>query len=98
MATVTADTPLSTSVSDSDDALVDVVEPGVEIQKTPDLQQIRAGSDVTFTITVTNNGDQDLVDLTVTDLQAPACDAPVAALARLTCLPTNPAPQLCLVK
>ncbi|MCP4304893.1 MAG: DUF11 domain-containing protein, partial [bacterium] len=81
VASVTADTPLGTQVSDSDDALVDVVAPGVEIQKTPDTQQIHNGDDVTFTITVTNNGDQDLVDLTVTDALTPACDTTIAALA-----------------
>ena len=81
VATVTADTPLGTQVSDSDDALVDVVGPGVQIEKTPDSQQVHSGDDVTFTITVTNNGDQDLVDLTVTDVLTPACDTTIAALA-----------------
>ncbi|MDJ0665410.1 MAG: SdrD B-like domain-containing protein [Acidimicrobiia bacterium] len=81
VASVTADTPLGTQVSDSDDALVDVVAPGVQIEKTPDSQQIHSGDDVTFTITVTNNGDQDLVDLTVTDALTPACDTTIAALA-----------------
>ena len=81
VATATADTPIGTQVSDSDDAQVVVVTPGVEIQKTPDTQQIHSGDDVTFTITVTNTGDQDLVDLAVTDAQTPACDATIATLA-----------------
>ena len=81
VATATADTPIGTQVSDSDDALVEVVTPGVEIQKTPDTQQIHSGDDVTFTITVTNTGDQDLVDLVVTDALTPACDTTIAALA-----------------
>ena len=81
VALVTADTPIGTQVSDSDDALVDVVAPGVQIEKTPDTQQVHSGDDVTFTITVTNNGDQDLVDLTVTDVLTPACDTIIAALA-----------------
>ncbi|MFW2381176.1 MAG: DUF7507 domain-containing protein, partial [Acidimicrobiales bacterium] len=55
--------------------------PGVDIQKTPDLQQLHVGETATFTITVTNNGDQDLADLTVSDPQAPSCDTTIAALA-----------------
>jgi len=81
VATATADTPVGTQVSDSDDALVALVTPGVEIYKTPDVQQIHSGDDVTFNITVTNTGDQDLVNLTVTDPATSACDGTIAALA-----------------
>ena len=81
VADVTADNPLGTPVTDSDDALVDVVTPGVEIQKTPDLQTIYSGDDAVFTITVINTGDQDLVDLAVTDALAPACNSTIEVTA-----------------
>ena len=44
-------------VEDSDDAAVDVINPAITIEKTPDSQQARAGDTVTFTITVDNTGD-----------------------------------------
>ncbi len=75
VASVTADTPLGDTVTASDDALVDVVNPGVDIQKTPDLQQVVTGGDAVFTITVRNTGDQDLTGLVVSDPNAPACDS-----------------------
>lgn len=74
-ATVTADHPLGgPQLSQSDDGAVDVVEPGVDLQKTPDTQQVVTGQDATFTIAVTNTGDQDLIDLVVSDPVAPGCD------------------------
>ena len=42
---------------DSDAADVDVIVPAVDIEKTPDTQQVVSGADATFTITVTNTGD-----------------------------------------
>ncbi len=69
------------TVSDSDTADVTVVEPGIEIQKTPDLQQARAGDTVDFTITVTNTGGVALNNVTVTDATAPACDSIIGDLA-----------------
>ncbi len=74
VATVDATDPLGDPVSDSDDAAVDVVSPGIDIQKTPDNQTILTGDLAMFTITVTNNGDQDIVDATVSDPLAPDCD------------------------
>ena len=71
IATVTADNPLGGTITVSDDAEVDVVSPGVEIQKTPDLQQVVTGGDATFTITVTNTGDQDLTGVIVADTRTP---------------------------
>ena len=50
-------------VEDSDDAAVDVINPAIEIDKTPDSQQARSGDTVTFTITVENTGDVDLTDV-----------------------------------
>ena len=69
------------TVTDTDTADVDVVAPAINIEKTPDLQQILSGDDVTFTITVTNTGDIDLANVAVTDAAVPACDSNVGALA-----------------
>ena len=74
IATVTADNPLGGTITVSDDAEVDVVSPGVEIQKTPDLQQVVTGDDANFLISVTNTGDQDLIGVIVSDPRAPTCD------------------------
>ena len=78
IASVTADHPAGGSVSDSDTADVDVIAPAIDIQKTPDLQQILSGDDATFTITVTNTGDVTLsnLDLTDTDFPIPANQVP----------------------
>ena len=73
-ATVDASDPLGGSVTDDDDAVVDVVNPGIDIQKTPDTQTILTGDVATFTITVTNEGDQDIADATIADPAAPNCD------------------------
>ncbi len=74
VATVEATDPLGDTVTDSDDAVVDVVNPGIDIEKTPDNQTILSGEVATFTITITNNGDQDIVDAIVTDPLALNCD------------------------
>ncbi len=73
-ATVDASDPLGGSLTDDDDAAVDVVNPGVDIQKTPDAQTVLSGDVATFTITVTNDGDQDITDATVSDPAVPNCD------------------------
>ncbi len=81
VATYTAANPLGgPDLTGSDDAEVDVVEPGVAISKTPDLQQVLVGDAATFTITITNDGDQDLVDVTITDPATPDCDAFFASI------------------
>jgi hypothetical protein len=43
--------------------------PAIDIQKTPDQQTVNSGASVSFTITVTNTGDVDLVSIVVTDPQ-----------------------------
>ncbi|MDJ0497714.1 MAG: proprotein convertase P-domain-containing protein, partial [Acidimicrobiia bacterium] len=54
---VTAQPPVGGLVADSDTADVDVIAPAISVEKTPDLQTILSGDDVTFTITVENTGD-----------------------------------------
>ncbi|MDH3499288.1 MAG: carboxypeptidase regulatory-like domain-containing protein [Acidimicrobiia bacterium] len=80
-ADVTAQDPLARPLSDSDTAAVDVIAPGIEIQKTPDTQTVLAGGDANFTITVTNTGAEDLTAVAVTDAAVPACDLFIGSLA-----------------
>jgi len=47
--------------------------PLIDIEKTPDYQEVLTGSTVTFTITVTNTGDVDLTGVAVTDPNIPDC-------------------------
>ena len=70
---VTGTPPVGPDVSDIDTALVDVINPSIEIAKTPDNQTVRYGSTVTFTIAITNIGDATLTDVTVADALAPDC-------------------------
>jgi uncharacterized repeat protein (TIGR01451 family) len=79
-AIVTGLTPISSVVTDADDAFVDVTGPAVQVEKLPDLQAISSGDPVTFTISLTNTGDVDL-DLVVRDPLAPGCDLDRPALA-----------------
>ncbi|HSK46774.1 MAG TPA: hypothetical protein VLA05_02080 [Coriobacteriia bacterium] len=55
------------SASDSDDASVRVTNPAIEIIKTASETEVLMGSTVTYTYDVTNIGDVDLFDVTVTD-------------------------------
>ena len=64
----------------ADTAAVDVVDPSIEIQKTPDLTAARSGDTVTFTITVTNTGDVAVTNVVVTDPLTSSCDATFASL------------------
>ena len=74
--TITASgTPsLGPAVVSSDTAYVDVIGPAVVLDKSPASQMVRPGGTALFTITVTNSGDVDLGDITVTDPGFPACE------------------------
>lgn len=72
----------------SDDTLVAVQcedlpqgTPDINIEKTPDGQQVEPGGTASFTIEVTNTGTVNLVNVTVTDPQAPDCDNVIGNLA-----------------
>ena len=55
---VATGTPAAGStVTDTDSALVNVINPAIQITKTPGSQFARSGGTVTFTISVTNTGD-----------------------------------------
>ena len=45
------------NVQASDDAVVDVVNPSIEVSKTPDIQYLLSGGTAQFTIFITNTGD-----------------------------------------
>lgn len=68
------------SVCSSDSACYFGVAPGISIEKLPPIRQVPSGSDVTFTIVVTNTGNVPLTDVTVTDLKIPACNADLGTL------------------
>jgi uncharacterized repeat protein (TIGR01451 family) len=55
--------------------------PSITLVKAPDEQAVAWGSPVTFTISVTNTGDVDLADVSVSDPLAPDCAREIGALA-----------------
>ncbi|WP_225752563.1 DUF11 domain-containing protein [Actinotalea sp. Marseille-Q4924] len=70
------------TISRTDTASVVVsAAPAIDIEKTPDSQTVTEGDDATFTITVTNTGNVQLTDVTVTDPNSPSCAATIGALA-----------------
>ncbi|MCX7669081.1 MAG: hypothetical protein N2439_03290, partial [Anaerolineae bacterium] len=54
-------------------ATITVVQPAIAIAKTPDFQYALSGTDVMFTIAVTNTGDVRLNNVSVSDALAPNC-------------------------
>ena len=79
-ATVAATAPGGPDLIVSDAANVDVIRPAISISKTPDLSTILAGSDVTFTVTITNTGDVPLTNARITDPNCTDCEATFATL------------------
>ncbi|MGQ0603327.1 MAG: DUF7507 domain-containing protein [Anaerolineales bacterium] len=73
-------TVTSTLVTDSDTAIVDVINPAVAIAKSPDAQAILANGTANFTIAITNTGDVALANVGVTDALAPNCNRNFATL------------------
>ncbi|MCP3959144.1 MAG: DUF11 domain-containing protein [bacterium] len=83
VATATAEGPTGT-VSTVDTAFVRVLDPVIEITKTPAIQAVDPGDAATFTITLTNPGPGVLSDLSVSDPLTPDCDRAVGELPDLT--------------
>ncbi|MDH3308314.1 MAG: hypothetical protein OEO77_12450, partial [Acidimicrobiia bacterium] len=82
IATATADDPLLGSIaSPPDTAFVNVIAPAISITKNPAIQNVPAGGEAVFSITVVNIGDIDLTKVIVSDPPAPRCDRYLGALA-----------------
>lgn len=85
VAAVLGTPPTGPTVEDTDKAAVIVdqpapTNPSIDIQKTPDEQQILLGFDAPFTIRVENTGDAPLTGVTVSDPLAPDCDASLGTM------------------
>jgi uncharacterized repeat protein (TIGR01451 family) len=65
--------PDGRDVTASDSAVVDVINPSLNLVKMTDSGVVRSGAAVTFTILVTNTGDTSLRDVSVTDAPCPTC-------------------------
>ncbi|NJL92688.1 MAG: choice-of-anchor D domain-containing protein [Anaerolineae bacterium] len=59
----------------------EITAPAVRIEKTPALQELVAGDDADFTITVTNIGTEDLNNVVISDPLTPDCADTFASLA-----------------
>ncbi len=79
-ATASADDPVIGPVTATDTAHVEAIAPGFSITKGPDGAQHSDDADVVFEVVVTNTGDVDLFDITVTDAAAPSCDRFIGSL------------------
>jgi len=66
-ATVNATDPAGTPVSDTDTADVQVLTPAIHLEKSVDQTEVAPGTAVTYTFTVTNQGNDPLHDVTLTD-------------------------------
>ncbi len=76
-ATVTGTDDRGRDVSDTDDHVVDIIHPAIEIVKTANPTSIGPGETVTYTYKVTNTGDVTLYNVTVDDDKlGHICDIP----------------------
>jgi uncharacterized repeat protein (TIGR01451 family) len=94
VAQVTATPPVGEDVFDSEQAIVDVISPAIDVEKTPDNQTVVIGGVATFNITVKNTGDAPLTNVRVTDAMAPDCDLvidelPIGATSEYICIVEN---------
>ena len=74
---------------------VAVAHPHISITKSADKASYVTGDDIVFTVTVTNDGDTTLTNVTVTDDKTPGCDTTIASMAAsasttYTCTATAP--------
>lgn len=80
VATVSASTSHGLTKVLSDTAALEVINPAVEIARTPVFQYVLSGDTAFFKVMVTNSGDSSLSDVQVTDPQAPDCDRTIGLL------------------
>jgi len=82
VAVATGTPPFGSDVTDDDDAnvVVRVPHPAITIFKSPKRQVLKVGGTATFKITVTNNGDVTLTNVTVTDALTPDCNRSLGTL------------------
>jgi uncharacterized membrane protein len=71
---------LGRTVKVTDDAVVDVIHPGVALAAQASPAAVREGDTVTWTITATNTGDVPLTSVAVTDDQVAECAKPLGTL------------------
>ncbi len=71
---------LGRRVKVTDDAVVDVIHPGVALAAQASPAAVREGDTVTWTITATNTGDVPLTGVTVADDQVAGCAKPLGTL------------------
>ena len=90
VAIATGTPPTGGDVTDDDDAQVTVriPHPAITIVKNPKSQTISSGGTATFQITVTNTGDVELTNVTVTDASTPDCNRSLGTLAPGQSAPT----------
>ncbi|MFC2031242.1 hypothetical protein ACFLWA_10985, partial [Chloroflexota bacterium] len=74
VATATGDDSLGSPVSDDDDAFVDVIVAGIQLEKGASASVVYPGTSVTYAYTVTNTGADPLSDVQVVDNY---CESPV---------------------
>ncbi|GAA4538299.1 DUF7507 domain-containing protein [Amycolatopsis samaneae] len=96
--TATGRDPAGKPVDAHADAVAKVAKPGLDLVQQSD-GPVRAGDPATFTLTVTNTGNADLVALELTDSTFPACDRSFARLGvgehrEWTCAATAPSAGL----
>src|SRR4029450_10731096 len=85
VAVATGTDQIGQDVTAQDTAHVTVVQPvthpSISIVKNPKAQTVTRGATATFTITVTNNGDVALTNVTVSDPLSPNCNRMIGTLA-----------------
>ena len=80
-ATVTGKDPLGNTLTKDASATVGVIAPAISITKSVDKPTVISGTQVTWTVNVTNTGDVDLTDVAVSDPTAPGCATVIGSLA-----------------
>ena len=83
VAVATGTPDVGEDVSSQDTSHVTVINPHISVSKTPHTQTVAFAGTVTFTITVTNDGDSTLTNVRVTDAQAPGCSRTSAQIPQL---------------